>query len=73
MKINPLRVDTSDKYFEKKILKRIRINNNINKKVQNNVDEIISDIRENGDNSLVRFIRKFDDYNIKYLEYYFYI
>tara|TARA_Y100000389_G_scaffold174505_1_gene184507 strand:- start:2181 stop:3479 length:1299 start_codon:yes stop_codon:yes gene_type:complete len=65
MKINPLRVDTSDKYFEKKILKRIRINNNINKKVQNNVDEIISDIRENGDNSLVRFIRKFDDYNIK--------
>ena len=65
MKINPLRVDTSDKYFEKKILKRIRINNNINKKVQNNVDEIISDIRKNGDNSLVRFIRKFDDYNIK--------
>ena len=34
MKINPLRVDTSDKDFEKKILKRIRINNNINKKVQ---------------------------------------
>ena len=34
MKINPLRVDTSDKDFEKKILKRVKINNNINKKVQ---------------------------------------
>ena len=65
MKINPLRVDTSDKDFEKKILKRIRINNNINKKVQNNVDSIISNIRKNGDKSLVRFIRKFDNYNIK--------
>ena len=65
MKINPLRVDTSDKYFEKKILKRIRINNNINKKVQNDVDAIISNVRKNGDDSLVRFIRKFDNYNVK--------
>ena len=38
MKINPLRLDTSDKDFEQKILKRIRINNSINKKVQNEVD-----------------------------------
>ena len=65
MKINPLRIDTSDKDFEKKILKRIRINNNINKKVQNEVDSIISNIRKNGDKSLVGFIRKFDNYNIK--------
>ena len=65
MKINPLRIDTSDKDFEKKILKRIRINSNINKKVQNEVDSIISSIRNNGDKSLTGFIRKFDNYNIK--------
>jgi histidinol dehydrogenase len=65
MKINPLRIDTSDKDFEKKILKRIRINSNINKKVQNEVDSIISSIRNNGDKSLTGFIKKFDNYNIK--------
>ena len=65
MKINPLRLDTSDKDFEKKILKRVRINSNINKKVQNEVDSIISSIRNNGDKSLTGFIRKFDNYNIK--------
>ena len=65
MKINPLRIDTSNKGFEKKILKRIRINNNLNKKVQNDVDLIISNIRKNGDKSLVGFIKKFDNYNIK--------
>ena len=65
MKINPLRIDTSDKDFEKKILKRIRINSNINKKVQNEVDSIILSIRNNGDKSLTGFIRKFDNYNIK--------
>jgi histidinol dehydrogenase len=65
MKINPLRLDTSDKDFEQKILKRIRINNSINKKVQNEVDAIISNIKKNGDKSLVGFIRKFDNYNVK--------
>jgi histidinol dehydrogenase len=65
MKINPLRIDTSDKDFEKKILKRIRIDSNINKKVQNEVDSIISSIRNNGDKSLTGFIKKFDNYNIK--------
>jgi histidinol dehydrogenase len=65
MKINPLRIDTSDKDFEKKILKRIRIDSNINKKVQNEVDSIISIIRNNGDKSLTGFIKKFDNYNIK--------
>jgi histidinol dehydrogenase len=65
MKINPLRIDTSDKDFEKKILKRIRINSNINKKVQNEVDSIILSIRNNGDKSLTGFIKKFDNYNIK--------
>jgi len=65
MKINPLRLDTSDKDFEQKILKRIRINYSINKKVQNEVDAIISNIKKNGDKSLVGFIRKFDNYNVK--------
>jgi histidinol dehydrogenase len=65
MKINPLRLDTSEKDFEQKILKRIRINNSINKKVQNEVDAIISNIKKNGDKSLVGFIRKFDNYNVK--------
>jgi len=65
MKINPLRLDTSEKDFEQKILKRIRINNSINKKVQNEVDAIISNIKKNGDKSLVSFIRKFDNYNVK--------
>jgi histidinol dehydrogenase len=58
MKINPLRLDTSDKDFEQKILKRIRINNSINKKVQNEVDAIISNIKKNGDKSLVSKISK---------------
>ena len=44
MKINPLRINTSNKDFEKKILKRVRINNNLNKKVQDKVDSIISNI-----------------------------
>ena len=65
MKINPLRVDTSDKDFEKKIFKRVKINNNINKKVQDTVNSIISNIQKNGDKSLISFIRKFDNYNIK--------
>ena len=46
MKINPLRVDTSDKDFEKKIFKRVKINNNINKKVQDTVNSIISNIQK---------------------------
>ena len=65
MKINPLRVNTSDKDFEKKIFKRVKINNNINKKVQDTVNSIISNIQKNGDKSLISFIRKFDNYNIK--------
>ena len=64
MKINPLRIDTSDKDFEKKFLKRVKINNNINKKVQDTVDSIISNVRKNGDKSLISFIRKFDNYNV---------
>ena len=65
MKINPLRIDTSDKDFEKKFLKRVKINNNINRKVQDTVDSIISNVRKNGDKALIGFIRKFDNYNVK--------
>ena len=65
MKINPLRVDTSDKDFEKRIFKRVKINNNLNKKAQDTVNSIISNIQKNGDKSLISFIRKFDNYNIK--------
>ncbi|MDA7841921.1 histidinol dehydrogenase, partial [Gammaproteobacteria bacterium] len=65
MKINPLRIDTSDKDFGKKILKRVKIHSNINQKVQVKVDSIISTIRKNGDKSLMGFIRKFDNYNIR--------
>ena len=65
MKINPLRINTSDKDFEKKFLKRVKINNNINKKVQDKVDSIISNVRKHGDKALIDFIRKFDNYNAK--------
>jgi len=65
MKINPLRIDTSKKDFEKKIADRIGINNNTNKKVQKEVDLIISSIRKNGDKALMGFIKKFDNYDIK--------
>ena len=65
MKINPLRIDTSKKDFEKKIADRIGINNNVNKKVQKEVDLIISSIRKNGDKALMGFIKKFDNYDIK--------
>ena len=65
MKINPLRINTSDKDFEKKFLKRVKINNNINRKVQDTVDSIISNVRKNGDKALIGFIRKFDNYNVK--------
>ena len=65
MKINPLRIDTSKKDFEKKIADRIGINNSTNKKIQKEVDLIISSIRKNGDKALMGFIRKFDNYDIK--------
>ena len=65
MKINPLRIDTSKKGFEKKILNRVGINNAANEKVQKKVDSIISSIRKHGDKSLIGFIKKFDNYNIR--------
>ena len=65
MKINPIRINTSDKDFEKKILKRVKINNYINKKVQDKVDLIISNVRKHGDKALIDFIRKFDNYDVK--------
>ena len=65
MKINPLRIDTSKKDFEKKISDRIGINDSANKKVQKKVDLIISSIRKDGDKALMGFIKKFDNYDIK--------
>ena len=65
MKINPLRIDTSKKGFEKKISNRVGINNATNEKVQKKVDSIISSIRKHGDKSLIGFIKKFDNYNIR--------
>ena len=61
MKINPLRIDTSKKDFEKKISDRIGINDSANKKVQKKVDLIISSIRKDGDKALMGFIKKFDN------------
>ena len=65
MKINSLRIDTAKNDFDKKISNRLGINNNTNKKAQKEVDSIISKIRQGGDKSLVSFIKKFDNYNIK--------
>ncbi|MBT5116365.1 MAG: histidinol dehydrogenase [Gammaproteobacteria bacterium] len=65
MKINPLRIDTSKRNYEKIILSRTGINSNTNRKVQKEVDLIISKIKKSGDKSLLSFINKFDNYNIK--------
>ncbi|MBT3548659.1 MAG: histidinol dehydrogenase [Gammaproteobacteria bacterium] len=65
MKINPLRIDTSKRNYEKIILSRTGINSNTNRKVQKEVDLIISKIKKSGDKSLLSFIKKFDNYNIK--------
>ena len=65
MKINSLRIDTAKNDFDKKISNRLGINNNTNKKAQKEVDSIISKIRQGGDKSLVSFIKKFDNNNIK--------
>ena len=47
MKINPLRIDTSKRNYEKIILSRTGINSNTNRKVQKEVDLIISKIKLN--------------------------
>jgi len=65
MKIKYFTLDTSVKDFEKKFKDRIRINSSTNKKAQDLVDTIISNIRSKGDSSLVNYVNKFDGYKIK--------
>ena len=65
MKIKYLTLDTSKKDFEKKFTNRIRINSSTNKKVQDLINTIISNIRRKGDSSLFNYINKFDGYKIK--------
>ena len=65
MKIKYFTLDTSKKDFEKKFKNRIRINSSTNKKAQDLVDTIISNIRSKGDSSLVNYVNKFDGYKIK--------
>ena len=64
MKLKPLIIDSSKSNFEKDFLKRIRINDATNSKIQSQVNKIISAVKKNGDTSLIGYINKFDGYKI---------
>ena len=62
MKLKPLIIDSSKSNFEKDFLKRIRINDATNSKIQSQVNKIISAVKKKGDFSLIGYINKFDGY-----------
>tara|TARA_Y100000992_G_scaffold70046_1_gene43911 strand:+ start:1047 stop:2345 length:1299 start_codon:yes stop_codon:yes gene_type:complete len=64
MKLKPLIIDSSKSNFEKDFLKRIRINDATNSKIQSQVNKIISAVKKKGDFSLIGYINKFDGYKI---------
>ena len=59
MKLKPLIIDSSKSNFEKDFLKRIRINDATNSKIQSQVNKIISAVKKKGDFSLIGYINKF--------------
>ncbi len=64
MKLKPLIIDSSKSNFRNNFLKRIRINDKTNSKIQNQVNKIIDNVKANGDISLVDYVTKFDGYKL---------
>ena len=58
-------LDTKNKNFSKMLLDKTRINERLNSKILNQVTKIVSDIKKNGDVSLIKYIKKFDGYKPK--------
>ena len=65
MTIKITSLDTKNKNFSKILLDKIRINKSLNSKILNQVTKIVSDIKKNGDVSLIKYIKKFDGYKPK--------
>lgn len=64
-KIKTLYVSTTEKEFSQKFKKRLRINESVNIKVEKKVLKIINDIKKQGNKSLLKCIKTFDNISIK--------
>ena len=62
--INVPILKTSDKNFSKKFNTRLRINTNVNLKVEKDVLKLINNVRTNGNSSLLNLVKKYDNVNI---------
>ena len=62
--INVPILKTSDKNFSKKFNTRLRINTNVNLKVEKDVLKLINNVRTNGNRSLLNLVKKYDNVNI---------
>ena len=65
MTIKITSLDTKNRNFEKIFSDKTRINKSLNSKILNQVTKIVSDIKKNGDVSLIKYIKKFDGYKPK--------
>ena len=65
MKINISNLDTRKRNFWERFKKKISVTRNVNDKTIDLVKKIIDSVRKNGDESLLKFINKYDGYKVR--------
>lgn len=68
MNIEPLILDTSKRNFNKRFIDRLRISSSTNKKAQNLVNSILTNVKNKGDISLLSYINKYDGYRLEKIQ-----
>lgn len=63
-KIKTLSLNTTEKEFNQKFSKRLRINENVNTKIEKEVNKIINNIKRLGNKALLKYTKNFDKISV---------